>query len=213
MQATLASLSERLAQAHIDPTPAGALGIYVRDDGIYLRPARDAHTPIAALQSSPPTEIRVMQLEDDQDPRVLYLLPWDPSIGLPDEVERRALEERVRSALAALIGSQLDALSFQVSLDEILQAAVEVWDVWRDRQATAGLRNAVRRYVKQILDHLCKMQVDVKPHQDTFTFSQVTPQIAQDVRHYLTSVAFRRGEIDLWSEAVQLDFGSLADGW
>jgi len=33
------------------------------------------------------------------------------------------------------------------------------------------------------------------------------------VRHYLTRVTFRRGEIDLWSEAVQLDFSSLADGW
>ncbi len=46
-----------------------------------------------------------------------------------------------------------------------------------------------------------------------FTFVQITPQVAQTVRRYLISTAFRRGEIDLWSEAVQLDFSSLAEGW
>ena len=144
---------------------------------------------------------------------MLYLLPWDPSIGPPDEHERRVLEERVRSALTSLIGSRLDAPTFEVSLDEILQAAVEVWEVWRDRQAATGFRNAVRVYVKQVLAQLRKMDVEVQIRRSTFIFVQVTPQVAQMVRRYLTGVTFRRGEIDLWSEVVQLDFSSLADGW
>lgn len=213
MQATLGHLSTRLQTAHIDPTPAGALGIHIRDDGVYLKPTLKANVPVTALQAPPPDGARVMELENGQDPRLLYLLPWDPSIGPADEYERRVLEERVRSALTSLIGSRLDALTFEVSLDEILQAAVEVWEVWRDRQATTGFRNAVRVYVKQVLAQLRKMGVDIQIRQNTFTFVRITPQVAQMVRHYLTSVTFRRGQIDLWSEAVQLDFSSLADGW
>jgi len=213
MQATLGRLSTQLQTARIDPTPAGALGIHVREDGIYLQPAPAASVPVTALQAAPPGGVRVMELEGGEDPRLLYLIPWDPSIGPADEYERRVLEERVRSALTSLVGSRLDAPAFEVSLDEILQAAVEVWEVWRDRQATAGFRNAVRVYVRRVLAQLRKRGVNIQVHQNTFAFVQVTPQLAQAVRRYLLSAAFRRGEIDLWSEAVQLDFSSLADGW
>jgi len=213
MQTTLGHLSTQLQTEHIDPTPAGALGIHIRDDGIYLKPAPASRIPVTALQAPPPDGIRVMELEDGEDPHLLYLLPWDPSIGPIGEYERRVLEERVRSALVSLIGSRLDAPTFDVSLDEVLRAAVEVWEVWHDRQAAMGFRNAVRAYVKQILAQLRKEGVDIQIRQNTFTFVQVTPQVAQKVRHYLTRVTFRRGEIDLWSEAVQLDFSSLADGW
>ena len=130
MQTTLEVLSARLQTAHIDVTLAGAVGIYIAQDGIYLKPAA-ATVPITALRTSRPDGVRVVKLEDGEDPRVLYLLPWDPSIGPMDTYERRALEERVRSAIAFLIGSRLDATSFDVSLDEVLQAAVEVWgDGW-----------------------------------------------------------------------------------
>jgi len=213
MQATLGHLSTRLQTAHIDPTPAGALGIHMRDDGIYLKLAPAASVPVTALQALPSDGVRVVELENGEDPRLLYLLPWDPSIGPADEYERRVLEERVRSALTSLIGSRLDAPTFEVSLDEILQAAVEVWEVWHDRQAATGFRNAVRVYVKQILAQLRKTGVDIQIRRNTFIFVQITPQVAQMVRRYLTSASFRQGEIDLWSEAVQLDFSSLADGW
>lgn len=213
MQATLDHLSMRLQTAHINPASAGAVGIYIQDDGVYLRPTPTASIPITALQSLPPEGVRVMELESGEDPHPLYLLPWDPSIGPADEYERRVLEERVRTAIASLIGSRLDTPTFEVSLDEILQAAVEVWDRWHDRQAAAGFRNAVRAYVKQILAQLRKIGVEIQIRQNTFILTRVTPQVAQKVRRYLTSTSFRRGDINLWSKAVQLDFSSLADGW
>lgn len=213
MQATLGTLSARLQNAHIGPTPSGALGIYIQNDGVYLRPAPGISIPITALQAPAPEGVQVMDLEAGEDAYPLYLVPWDPSIGPADEYDRRVLEERVRSALTVLIGSRLDTPTFQVSLDEIMQAAIEVWELWRDRQATAGLRNAVRAYVKQVLIQLRKLHVEIQVRQDTFTFVQVSPQLALEVRRFLTSATFRRGEIELWSEAVQLDFSSLAEGW
>ena len=55
------------------------------------------------------------------------------------------------------------------------------------------------------------MGVDIQVRQDTFTFVHVTPRVAQEVRRYLSSATFRRGKIDLWKEAIKLDFDSLAD--
>lgn len=213
MQGTLTELSHRLQAAHIEPVPAGALGIHLRDDGIYLQPAPGARIPVTALQAPPQNGVRVMEWEEDDDPRPLYLLPWDPSIGPADDYERRVLEERVRSALASLIGRRLDEPAFEVTLDEVLQEAVEVWEMWRDRQAAAGFQRAVRRYVRQVLNRLSKMGLNVQIRQDTLVFDLVTPDIARKVRSYLSSAAFRRGELDLWSEDAQLGFDSLAEGW
>lgn len=213
MYTTLEKLIERMRVVPIDSTKASAIGIYINNDGIYLKPAFSSNIPITGLQESSLGGVRVLEIKEGQDPRPLYLLPWDPSIGPGDDYERRILEERVRSALTALIGSRMDLPSFTVSLDEILQTALEFWDMWHDRQATAGFRNAVRAYVKQILSQLRKMDVDINIHQDTFSFLDITIEISQKVRRYLAGSAFRRGEIDLWSKAVQLDFSSLADGW
>lgn len=92
-------------------------------------------------------------------------------------------------------------------------AAVEVWELWHERQAAAGLRNAVRSYVRTVLAQLLRQGVDIRIHQNTFSFAQTTPQFAQKVRRCLSSASLRRGELDLWNEAVQLDFSSLAAGW
>ncbi|MBN1315821.1 MAG: hypothetical protein JXA42_10145 [Anaerolineales bacterium] len=213
MYFTLEKLIERMRVVTLDSTSASAIGIYINNDGIYLKPALSTNIPITGFQGSAPDGVRVLEIKEGQDPRLLYLLPWDPSIGPGDEYEQRILEERVRSALTSLIGSRMDLPAFTVSLDEILQTAVEVWDTWQDRQATAGFRNAVRAYVKQILSHLRKMDVEIQIHQDTFSFLNITIEISHQVRRYLAGSAFRRGEIDLWSKAVQLDFSSLADGW
>lgn len=213
MLQTLQELRGQLQAVQIDPTSACALGIHIRDDGVYLSPAASENVPVAALQASTCNGIQVMRLEGGEDPRFLYLIPWDPSIGPADDYERRVLEERVRSALTSVIGSRLDSPSFEVALDEIVCEAVEVWEVWRDRQAKAGFRNAVRAYVKQVLAQLHRMQIEISIRQDTFTFVQLTPGAAHKVRRYLSSAAFRKGDVDLWSEAVQLDFSSLAEGW
>ncbi len=213
MQDALQALSQELYTARISTADSGAMGIHVRADGVYLSPDASSNIPVQALQQAPTGGVRVMALEEGEDPRPLYLIPLDPSIGVDDPVERQVLEERVRQALTSLIGSRLDMPSFEVTMDETLTAVTEVWHLWEDSQATRGFRNAVRAYVKEALRQMRKLgaHIDLRPHH--FAFTQVTPKTARDLRRYLDSVAFRRGEIDLWSKAVQLDFSSLAEGW
>lgn len=173
MQATLEELAEQLLAANIGTSPYDTLGIKLQSDGIYLVPQANSSIPVSALQTPSSDGVQVMALADDQDPRVLYLIPWDPSIDQPDEYERHALEERVRSAFVSLVGGRLDAPTFEVTLDEVLQASVEVWDMWRDRQATAGFCSAVRAYVREILSQLREMDVTIEVRQNTFAFVQI----------------------------------------
>jgi hypothetical protein len=213
MQDTLQALSQELHTARISTADSGAMGIHIQADGVYLSPDARSKIPVQTLQQAPADGVRVMALEGGEDPRPLYLIPLDPSIGIDDPVERQVLEERVRQALTSLIGSRLDTPSFEVTMDEILTAVTEVWHLWEDSQATKYFRNAIRRYVKQVLRQMRKLGAHIDPYPRHFAFTQVTPKIARDLRRYLDSVTFRRGEIDLWSEAVQLDFSSLAEGW
>jgi len=213
MQETLLALNQEMDVAHISTSNIGAMGILVQADGVYLSPDTQSDIPIRALQQSPATGVRVMMLEEGEDPRPLYLIPLDPSIEMDDPFERQVLEERVRQALTSLIGSRLDMLDFKVTMEEILTAATEVWHLWEDKHATRGFRNAVRQYVKVILRQMRQRGARIESHERHFSFSQVTPEMAQNLRRYLISVAFRRGDIDLWSDAVQLDFSSLAEGW
>jgi hypothetical protein len=213
MRDTLQVLTSEMQESRIFTANNGAIGIHIQADGVYLGSDNQSNIPIHSLQQAEGGGLRVMELEEGEDPRPLYLIPFDPSIGVSDPVERQVLEERVRQALASLIGSRLDNPSFRISMDEILTAVTEVWEMWEDSSAKKGFRNAVRAYVREVLRQIRKQGTPVESREQHFAFKQVTPDSARDLRRYLTSVAFRRGEIDLWSNAVQLDFSSLAEGW
>ena len=68
MQTTLRCLNTRLQTARVDPTPAGALGIHIRDDGVYLKPALKASVPVTALQAPPPDGVRVIGIGEQRRP-------------------------------------------------------------------------------------------------------------------------------------------------
>lgn len=213
MDATLGELAKRLKSARIEAVPHSSFGIAVHDDGIYLEADPDVTSPIPSLQENPAAGIKVIELEDGEDPRPLYLVPLDPSIDAQDEYGREVLNERVRSALASLIGSRLDEQDFEVGVDEVLRTAIEVWDVWDDRESKAHLRNAVTSYMREVLRQISTYGVDLFPERDRVFFRHIRRNAALDVRRYLTSVSYRQGKLDLQSAAIQLDFGNLADGW
>jgi hypothetical protein len=212
MRDTLANLAGRLQVALVETTPCGVLGIAIRSDGVYLFAEPSAVVPLQVLQGTD-TGIRVMKLEEGEDPRPLYLIPFDPSCQIDEEYQKRALEERTRVALAALIGSQLDKKQFVIQMDDLMRATIEVWDVWAEKNTKVCIKNAVRVYARQVFQYIRKLGLNISVYQDEITFHDVTPSAASQVRNYLKSAAFRQGQIDLISKSVQLDFSSLAEGW
>lgn len=213
MDATLAALTERLTSAKIKTVPYGSFGIAIHRDGVYLEPDPNTIFPIPSLQQAPTTGIKVVELEDGEDPRPLYLVPVDPSIDAQDKYGREVLNERLRSALASLIGSQLDESSFEISVDEVLCTAIEVWDVWDDRESKSYIRSVVTTYMREVLRQISTYGIELVLERDKVIFKHIRRNAALDVRRYLSSAAYRQGKLDLQSEAVQLGFSNLADGW
>jgi len=200
MDSCLEVLTQRLQDARIEATPSTSCGIELRCDGVYLRFARPERVPFPV-----PNELRVVTLEPGEDPRPLYVIPLDPSINARDEYGRRVVEERVRTALAYLIGSRLAQEEFAITWDELMTAAIEVWPLWRDRDATRYLSERVRRYVEAVLkDMAASSSVVVRIFPTEFSLEGVRPEVAARIRDYLSSAGFRRGELGFWQSGVQL---------
>lgn len=212
MLGTLSNLASSLNAAQVETTQHGVLGIAIRPNGVYLFAEPNSAMPLKVFAQNR-SSIRVMELEEGEDPRPLYLIPFDASCQIDEEYQRRALEERTRAALVALIGSQLDKKEFSIQVEDLMRATIEVWDVWVEKNTTAYIKNAVRVYARQVFQHIRKLGLDISVYQDQITIRNVTPTAASQVRNYLSSAAFRRGQIDLMSQAVQLDFSSLSEGW
>jgi hypothetical protein len=82
-----------------------------------------------------------------------------------------------------------------------------------DQAAKRHLRNAIKAHIRQILRDLYEIGIDIDVDREGFTLKNVSPYQAEEIRKYLSSVAFRKREVDLWTRAVQLDFSDLDKGW
>jgi hypothetical protein len=210
---TLSYLATKLNGVSVRAAVPCTVGIDVRTDGIYLMPEpRSAH-PITALNTASADGIKVMDIKAGQDPRPLYIIPLDPDWNAGDDYGKRALEERVRASLASLIASQLGMEEFEIEVEDLMRKTIEVWDIWRAQNAKSSIRGAVKKYVGEIFKEIRKVGVDVTLGAGKAVVRGVDPDRAGKIRHYLTSSSFRHGNLDLWSTAIQLEFGSLSEEW
>lgn len=206
MLETLGVLATKLRDLHIETSPFSSLGISVNEDGVYLHFARPEQMPFSVS-----TREKVMKLDPGEDPRPLYLLPLDPSISAQDEYGKRAIQERLRSALASLIGSQLQKKSIRLTWDELMVAAIEIWPLWKDRNSTRNLRNQAKQYARRILSEIGRLEVEIEYTQNGFIIRSIDHTSGQSIQRYFKGRAYRQGELDLWQEGVQLRFEDIPD--
>lgn len=209
MHSTLQDLGNVLRNAAIEVEDYGAFGIEITADGVYLQAASGSEIPVTAFSNSPDGRIQVMQLKDGDDPRSLYLIPFDPSIDANDLYGKRVIEERIRIALITAIGSNLDQPEFDIEEDSIMNDALEIWSLWKDSGARSNLMRGVRQYIDQILREIRRFGIETERKQGVLSFSNISPSNALEIRRYLLSTAFRRGEINPWQEYFQLGFKDI----
>lgn len=208
---TLVSLKSSLLGAGVPVEEIGSFAIDVMTDGVYLEAASGCSLPVAAFEGTADGRVKIMALDDGDDPRRLYLVPFDPSIDVNDEYGKRVVEERIRVAVATAIGSQLDNPEFEVAEDQIMDMALEIWSYWKDSGARSSLMRGVRRYLDQILQVFNRLGVRAERSQGTLRFLEVNQEQALEIRRYFMSAAYRRGEINPWTEYFQLGFSDLPD--
>ena len=149
MEATLISLKEELQTSNTQLCQVGAIGVTIRNDGVYLVADHKARGGGMLPRDVAPAQ-RVLETDADEDPRPLYIVPWIPESG--DE-DLSALREKLRSQLLSHIGRSPVGkvrLRFDDLLDEVSRG---VYGLWRDRQSLQGQVNAtVGSIVRSLTD-------------------------------------------------------------
>jgi hypothetical protein len=203
MDNTLKKLSEHLRTTRISPSSFNAVGVDVREDGIYLVPAH-ADGVLECLKE----DIKVLELEEGENPRLLYLIPLDVNINRRDEYGNRALQERIRIGFLETLGRQLDKPDFEVDLEEMMSSAFEIWDIL-DRDNRRYYRNRARTYLRREIEKIRELTEgygvrieDLLRERNKIRFTNLIPQAEEEIRKYLSSSEFRRGSI---SESPQME--------
>jgi hypothetical protein len=153
-----------------------------------------------------------MNLEGIDSPEPLRLIPYDPTIDNNDSVGIEILERKLRASITSFIGRSLDEEQFDLDENEIMKAAIDVWDYWDDRDAKKALVKSVRSYINPILKEIRKSGAVASYQHKVISVNSITPKRAKEIRKYLTSTKFRKGKID-WDDSSQMEFGDVHDDW
>lgn len=132
--ATLAECSAQLRNASIATCGTSAIGIELRNDGVWLVGSDDAGSDSVAA-ALPPNEVLLPLTSPDDDPTPLYIVPWLPG---SDGEELDVLREKLRSAVFARLG-QAEVGSMTMEYDDLLaDVSFGVYQVWENRQSLKG---------------------------------------------------------------------------
>lgn len=215
MMETLRTLSEDLNKANIPCNTSSSLGIEVTSDHVYLEIPPNVSTPITELVkdfASNSNKVEVLNFEGLDDPSLLSIIPVDPTIELNDPTGIEILERKIRASITATIGSLIDNEDVVIPENEIMKKAIPVWCHWEDTNAKRSLMKHVRKYIRRILAEIRKDGVKADYRSKNIILNNITPDKAVQIRKYLTSSAFRTGEIE-WEEDRQMGFDDLFDDW
>ncbi len=135
---TLRELRGRLGEAGLPSSGTGVLGL-AREvgGGLYAALSPGDEWPEAVASVFDPPAL-VAGLDEDVDPRPLYLVPWDPSVQQDPEMRafcRAVLFARITSEAIAVLGHERVPQRIILKLETLLSAATfGVSDRWRSRR-------------------------------------------------------------------------------
>jgi hypothetical protein len=153
---TLLELRRRLTDAGLPAGPAGALGLFRSDDGdvCVQRSSRDGDWPEPAASALEPPA-RIIRLDPEEDPRPLYLLPWDPSVQQDREMRafcRSVLFARVAAETVAVLGHETVPQRAILKVESLLSSATfGVSDRWRSKRDLARTIRDCTRFLTDAL--------------------------------------------------------------
>lgn len=175
---TLTTIRARLQQAGSTAAPAAVVGLDRQDDGLYLGPAHgdELPRPAAAVLD---TAQRIWAIAPEDDPRPLYLIPWDPSVEQDEDLEafgKALLGARFLNQATGEIGRLPLPTTTVLRMDQLLeQATLGVSNHWRDRSAIDRVEEAGKRaIVRAIQDAEVELDIiaEAGPHRVQVTITK-----------------------------------------
>lgn len=152
--ATLKGLQERLTEFTADAAPASAIRLDRDERGVLVSFEGGDPLPAPAAEAlAEPT--LCLPAEPDDDPRPLYLIPWDPTVEQDPEHARycrRQLGARVLNAMLSRVGRMQLPCNEVVRMDELVEAATfGVSRYWRDAKAVDQVYRAAQQTIAAAL--------------------------------------------------------------
>lgn len=147
---TLGVLQERLRSLDVEAAPAGAIRLDRDDRGLLIGPARGDQLPPPAADVLDESVVAIHVAPED-DPRPLYLIPWDPSVEQePDLADygRWQLGARILNAMIGRVGRITLPAAPVIRMDELLQEATfGASRYWRDPRAVDRVLRSAQRAI------------------------------------------------------------------
>jgi hypothetical protein len=207
LMSTLQDLSITLARCGIATPQIASLELSHQRDGIYIM-------SVPGSTSLPNVDLsrrrRVLQLNPNEDPRSLYLIPYMPGGEHErDSIAEQEFGERMRLAVAMLFG-HLNEQQHDYDLDEVIGRTIQVWHQWRNEPQKTNIRDHARHFIRSVFRDIQKVsgvECQITKSGRIVTIPAVSGIEADKIRGYIRSTAFRRKPLN-FSGRVQ---GQIAD--
>ncbi|MBE0478315.1 hypothetical protein IBX65_04255 [Candidatus Aerophobetes bacterium] len=156
MERTLEDLERGIKEkANLESGNYGCFQIRSSQSEIILEYPEKTKRFLNLMDKSP---IKVIQFEEDTDPRPLYFIPYDPNINQTKQEQqfcRRVLFERILSYVISNIGGTTIPTSVTFTTDELLNSATfRMYEIWEDNDAKRHIRRLVKDFLMEIKTRL-----------------------------------------------------------
>jgi hypothetical protein len=205
LENTLAELTEEIQRVNLSAGDNGCLGIRPDDTGIILEYSDEMKT-LLNFQNISPTKI--LDIEEETDPRPLYFIPYDPNIEQSSKEQvfcRRMLYERFLGFILSRIGPANVPCEVTFSREEILMSATfGVYEIWDDSETKKSMKRLVRDFMDSVFKGLKNQQQKYLEYQSDrgWVFKLEDQDIYEEMVNRISK--FRPEDMDLSKEIGQL---------
>jgi len=157
LQGTLNGLKDDLSRINIDSGEPGCFGLGCDEKALSIRYSGNLGEAMNINHGSP---VEVISIDDDTDPRPLYIIPYDPSLFNQhsqgeEKICRRILYERFLGYVLCKVGSANAPVEIKIPVDEILNSSTfHLFEIWDDRSVRKNFKSLVKEFMTSLREYL-----------------------------------------------------------
>ncbi len=157
LQDTLEKLRADLSRINIESGEPGCFGIGCSSKTVNISYTANLRGAMNINYDSP---VEVLSIDDDTDPRPLYIIPYDPSSinqhsREEEKICRRILYERFLSHVLCKVGSANVPAEIKIPIDEILNASTfHFFEIWEDRSVRKNFKSLLKEFMLGLKEYL-----------------------------------------------------------
>jgi len=152
---TLESLSAEMASSAIPVGPFSILGLQCSETELSVVVDDQG----GAFLGLPPGAHPIARREQDDDPRPLYFIPYDPDVAQSDEertFSRSVLFRRMHSTIIAAVGSAVPPTELSLTAKEVLNDAMfGMFGLWENKQSATHMRRLFKQLMGAVQESVC----------------------------------------------------------